>query len=70
MDWVLSKVVERGRCGSSVNNTETADFVFADDAVISAESLAILVVALEALHEEVKPLGLEVSWAKTKVQVF
>ena len=26
--------------------------------------------ALEALHEEVKPLGLKVSWPKTKVQVF
>ena len=26
--------------------------------------------ALEALHEEVKPLGLKVSWVKTKVQVF
>ena len=25
---------------------------------------------LEALHEEAKPLGLQVSWAKTKVQVF
>ena len=35
-----------------------------------AESLEVLVMALEALHEEVKPLGLKVSWAKTKVQVF
>ena len=26
--------------------------------------------ALEALHKEMKPLGLKVSWAKTKVQVF
>ncbi len=26
--------------------------------------------ALEALHEEAKPLGLEVSWTKTKVQAF
>ncbi len=26
--------------------------------------------ALEALHEEVKPLGVEVSWTKTKAQVF
>ena len=26
--------------------------------------------ALEALHEEVKPLELKVAWAKTKVQVF
>ncbi|KAG0712555.1 hypothetical protein GWK47_018223 [Chionoecetes opilio] len=39
-------------------------------AVIFAESLEFLVMALEALHEEAKPLGLEVSWLKTKVQVF
>ena len=26
--------------------------------------------ALKALHEELKPLGLNVSWPKTKVQVF
>ncbi|KAG0713018.1 X-linked retinitis pigmentosa GTPase regulator-interacting protein 1 [Chionoecetes opilio] len=36
--------------------------------VIFAESLEVLVMALEALHEEAKPLGLEVSWLKTKVQ--
>ncbi|KAG0729068.1 40S ribosomal protein S18 [Chionoecetes opilio] len=36
--------------------------------VIVAESLEVLVMALEALHEEGKPLGLEVSWLKTKVQ--
>ncbi|KAG0711750.1 Major facilitator superfamily domain-containing protein 1 [Chionoecetes opilio] len=34
------------------------------------ESLEVLVMALEALHEEAKSLGLEVSWLKTKVQVF
>ncbi|KAG0703182.1 hypothetical protein GWK47_002805 [Chionoecetes opilio] len=37
--------------------------------VIFAESLEVLVMALEALHEGAKPLGLEVSWLKTKVQV-
>ncbi|KAG0728677.1 hypothetical protein GWK47_031991 [Chionoecetes opilio] len=47
---------------------EITDLVFADDAVIFAESLEVLVMALEALHEEAKPLGLEVSWLKTKVQ--
>ena len=26
--------------------------------------------ALEALHKETKPLGLQVSWSKTKVQVY
>ncbi|KAG0722470.1 Golgi resident protein GCP60 [Chionoecetes opilio] len=40
------------------------------EGVIFAESLEVLVMALEALHEEAKPLGLEVSWLKTKVQVF
>ncbi|KAG0713592.1 hypothetical protein GWK47_015870 [Chionoecetes opilio] len=37
--------------------------------LIFAESLEVLVMALEALHEEAKPLGLEVSWLKTKVQM-
>ncbi|KAG0717612.1 hypothetical protein GWK47_008003 [Chionoecetes opilio] len=38
-------------------------------AVIFAESLEVLLIALESLHEEAKPLGLEVSWLKTKVQL-
>ena len=49
---------------------QDSDLVFADDAVIFAESLEVLVMALEALHKEAKPLGLQVSWSKTKVQVF
>ncbi|KAG0712224.1 hypothetical protein GWK47_018960 [Chionoecetes opilio] len=70
MDWVLDKVVDQSDCEASVGNTKITDLVFADDAVIFAESLEVLVMALEALHEEAKPLGLEVSWLKTKVQVF
>ncbi|KAG0714904.1 Solute carrier family 22 member 13 [Chionoecetes opilio] len=57
-------------CGSSLGNTKITDLVFVDDAVIFANSLEVLVMALEALHEEAKPLGLEVSWHKTKIQVF
>ena len=68
MDWVLGRVVEQSYCGASIGNTKITDLVFADDA--DDESLEVLVVALEALHEEVKPLGLKVSWAKTKIQVF
>ena len=70
MDWVLGRVIEQSHCGASVGNTEITDLVFADDAAIFAESLEVLVMALEALHEEVKPLRFKVSWAKTKVQVF
>ncbi|KAG0714021.1 hypothetical protein GWK47_014949 [Chionoecetes opilio] len=67
MDWVLDKVVDQSDCGAFVGNTKITDLVFADDAVIFAESLEVLVMALEALQEEAKPLGLEVSWLKTKV---
>ncbi|KAG0724525.1 hypothetical protein GWK47_040428 [Chionoecetes opilio] len=66
---VLDKVVDQSDCGAFVGNTKITDLVFADDAVIFAESLEVLVMALEALHDEAKPLGLEVSWLKTKVQV-
>ena len=70
MNWVQGRVVEQSHCEAPVGNTKIVDLVFADDAAIFAESLEVLVMALEALHEEVKPLGLKVSWAKTKVQVF
>ncbi|KAG0725172.1 hypothetical protein GWK47_004781 [Chionoecetes opilio] len=59
MDWVLGKVVDQSDSGASLSNTKITDLVFADDAVIFDESLEVLVMALEALHEEAKPLGLE-----------
>ena len=70
MDWVLGRFVKQSHCGASVGNIKITDLVFADDAAISTESVEVLVMALEALHEEVKALGLKVSWAKTKVQNF
>ncbi len=70
MDWVLGKVADQSHCRASVGNTKVSDLVFADDTVILAESLEDLLIALEVLHEKVKPLGLEVSWTKTKVQAF
>ena len=70
MDWVPNRVVKESHCGASIGKIEITDFVFADDAAIFTESLEVLVMALETLQEEVKPLGFKVSWAKTKVQVF
>ena len=58
MDWVQGRVVEQSHFGVSVGNTEITDLVFADDAAIFDESLEVLVMALETLHLEVKPLGL------------
>lgn len=44
--------------------------VFSDEAINNAKSLKVLEISLEELYEEAKPLGLKVSLAKTKVQVF
>ena len=45
-----------------------SDLDFADDAVIFAEILDILLGTLEVLNEESEPLGLRVFWVKTKIQ--
>ena len=47
-----------------------SDLDFADDAVIFAETLDILLAALEVLIEESELLCLWVSWVKTKIQAF
>ncbi|KAG0721870.1 Ankyrin repeat and SOCS box protein 3 [Chionoecetes opilio] len=67
----LRVLVERRREFRQGMLTAYVDLKKAFDSVhlIFAESLEVLVMALEALHEEAKPLGLEVSWLKTKVQV-
>jgi len=54
---------ERSSCGASFWNVKISDLDLADDAVIFAETLGILLGALEVL-------GLWVSWVKTKIQAF
>ena len=51
-------------------NSLISNVDFADDAVIFAETLDILLGALEVLNEETKPLGLWVSWVRTKIQAI
>ena len=61
---------ERSSCGASFGNVKISDLDFADYAVIFAETLDILLGALEVPNEESEPLGLRVSWVKTKIQAF
>ena len=68
MDWILRRMLERSICGASFGNVNNSDLDFADDAVIFAETLDILLVALEVLNEESESLVLRVSWVKTKIQ--
>ena len=70
MDWIMERVVGGTGCGVSFGNVRITDLDFADDAVVFAETIGLLVGALERLSEEAGPLGLRVSWLKTKAQVF
>lgn len=44
-----------------LGSTRVTDFVFADDAVLLEESMAVMVMAVVHVHEEAKPLGLKVA---------
>ena len=66
MDWILGRMSERLSCGASFGNVKISDLDFADDAVIFVKTLDILLGAFEVLNEETEPLGLQVSWVKTK----
>ena len=63
LDSILGRMSERSSCGASFWNVKISDLDLADDAVIFAETLGILLGALEVL-------GLWVSWVKTKIQAF
>ena len=63
-------MMARSSCVALFGNVKISDVDFADDAVIFAETLDILWGALEMLNEESEPLGLRVSWVKTKIQAF
>ena len=51
-------------------NVKISNLDFADDAVIFVETPDILLGVLKVLNEESVPLGLQISWIKTKIQAF
>lgn len=57
-------------CRASVGGNKVTDIVFLDNAVLLVESLEVLVLALIVLQKGMEPLGLKVSRAKTKTQLF
>ena len=69
-DHVLGRMLEKSGCGVPFGTVRFTDRDFADDAVIFAETTEVLAGALDLLSERAEPLGLRVSWIKTKVQAF
>ena len=60
MDHVLETMSEKSGFGLSFGSVRITDLDFADDAVVFAQT-EVPAWALEALSEEVEPLGLRVS---------
>ena len=42
IDWILGRMLERSSCGASFGNAKISGLDFADDAIILAENLDIL----------------------------
>ena len=63
-------MLERSSCSASFGDVKISDLDFADDTIIFAETVGILLGALEVLNEEREPLRLWVSWVRTKIQAF
>ena len=70
MGHVLGRMSEKSACGVSFGRVRITDLDFADDAVIFAETTEVLAGALDLLSGETEPLGLRVSWIKTKVHTY
>ena len=70
MDWILERMMMQDPCGVSVGEVKISDFDFADDVALLDEVLDTLVLSLDALSRVAEPLGLKVSWVKTKIQAF
>ena len=58
------------KLGCILWSVKFSDLDFTDDSVIFVQMLVILMGALQALNEELEPLGLRVSWVKTTIQAF
>jgi len=70
VDWLMEQTVHGGMVGTTIGKKKESftDLDFADDVALLAEMLSVLVLALEVMDREARPLGLTINWAKTKIQ--
>ena len=67
VDWVMGETVGKTNLGTSLEEAMITDLVLAYNIVIFTEMPEILVYTLETLSSKSKPLGLKLSWIKTKI---
>jgi len=69
MDWVLERTEHKG-FGVNLGDEVFTDLDFADDVALLAKRLEILILSLDVMGQEVCQFGLEINWAKTKIQTY
>jgi len=69
VDWIMQHILDRSSLGVKIGCQSFMDLDYADDDVaFLAELHHILTHGLGGMSEEVSLLGLQVNWAKTKIQ--
>jgi len=68
MNWIMEHTVHKGLAGATVGEQVFTDLDYADDMALLAQMLEVLLLSLSVMDEEAKPLGLHISWSKTKIQ--
>ncbi|KAI8477793.1 hypothetical protein Bbelb_362360 [Branchiostoma belcheri] len=66
IDFVMAGAMDRCECGASYGGVTVTDLDYTDDVAIFAQVLEVLQLAPQAMDVEIKPLGLMISWDKTK----
>jgi len=69
-DWLLERTLHRGMVGTYIGSESFSDLDFADDVALLAEMRSLVVLALEIMDEEARPLGPSVNWSKIKIQTM
>jgi len=70
MDLMLERTVGQGTNGVLFEQDSYTDLDFADDILLLAELLELLIPVMETMASEAASLGFEVNWQKTKVQAL
>ena len=68
MNSLLQRTVDGGLLGAALGNEVFTDLDFADDVALITEIVEALLLTLEVVQQEIRPLGLEINWPKTKIQ--
>jgi len=66
----MERIVHRDMVGTTIGKKKKSftDLDFADDVVLLAEMLSVLISALQVMNREASPLGMTINWVKTKLQ--